>query len=51
MNIFAPTEIEDRSLKELLVRTMTRPFRMLGSELIVNLTAVYLSFAYAVFYM
>ncbi len=51
LNIAAPTDLEDRSVKALLLTTMTRPLRMLGTELIVMLTAVYLSFAYAVFYI
>lgn len=50
-NIFAPMELEKQGFKQLATVTLTRPLRMLFFELIVSATCVYVSLAYAIFYM
>lgn len=50
-DILAPVELEDRSLKTILVATMTRPFRMFFQESIVFFASMYLSLIYATFYL
>ncbi|RDL35471.1 uncharacterized protein BP5553_07402 [Venustampulla echinocandica] len=50
-NIFAPIDLEKKGWKQLVVVTLTRPLRMVMFELIVSATCLYLSLAYAIFYM
>jgi len=50
-NIFAPIELEKKAFKQLATVTLTRPLRMLFFEPIVSATCVYVSVAYAIFYM
>lgn len=50
-NIVAPLELENKGTKELLTVVLTRPLRMLCFEAIVLCSCLYLSFAYAIFYM
>lgn len=50
-NIYAPIELEKKGLKQLLTVTLTRPIRMFFFEAIVLFTCIYLSVAYAIFYM
>lgn len=50
-NIFAPMDLEKKGWKQLVVVTLTRPLRMVMFELIVSATCLYLSLAYALFYM
>lgn len=50
-NVVAPRELEDQSLKQLATVVLTRPLRMIASELIVSTTCVYLSLVYTIFYM
>ncbi|CAK7568506.1 MAG: hypothetical protein SEPTF4163_006499 [Sporothrix epigloea] len=50
-NVVAPHEQEKKSLRELLAIVLTRPLRMIFSELIVSCVAVYLALVYAIFYM
>jgi MFS family permease len=49
--VFAPHEIERPDLKTLVTVVLTRPIRMMMSELIVSLSSAYLSLVYGVFYM
>ena len=44
-------ELEKKGFKQMATVTLTRPLRMLCSELIVLATCIYLSVAYGVFYM
>ncbi|KAI9838123.1 MAG: hypothetical protein M1819_006279 [Sarea resinae] len=50
-NIFAPMELENNSLKQMLTVTLTRPVRMIFFEAIVGFTCIYISLAYAIFYL
>lgn len=50
-NIFAAIELEKKGAKHLITVTLTRPIRMLFFEAIVLFTCVYLSIAYAIFYL
>lgn len=49
--VYATHEIERPDLKTLATVVLTRPVRMLLSELIVSLSSAYLSLVYGVFYM
>jgi hypothetical protein len=49
--VFAPFELEKKGFKQMATVTLTRPLRMLFFELIVLATCIYLSVAYAIFYM
>lgn len=50
-SIVAPIELEKKGMMELLTVVLTRPIRMLFFEAIVLASCLYLSFAYAIFYM
>ncbi|KAF7522023.1 hypothetical protein G7054_g12274 [Neopestalotiopsis clavispora] len=50
-NVFAASELERRDITTVLTRVLTRPIRMLISELIVTSTCMYLALVYAIFYM
>lgn len=50
-SIVAPIELEKKGAKELITVVLTRPLRMLFFEAIVLCSCLYLSFAYAIFYM
>lgn len=50
-SIVSPLEIQSRNLREMLLITISRPFRMLIHEYIVSLSSLYLSLAYAIFYL
>ncbi|KAK8129381.1 bicyclomycin resistance protein, partial [Apiospora kogelbergensis] len=50
-NAYAAAELEDRDLKQLVTVVLTRPLRMIMSELIVSSVCVYLALVYAIFYM
>lgn len=50
-NVFAAAELEDRDITTILTRVLTRPIRMLISELIVTSSCMYLALCYAIFYM
>lgn len=50
-DIVAPIELEDKGWKQMATITLTRPLRMIISELIVLATCLYLSLAYGIFYM
>ncbi|KAL9579242.1 MAG: hypothetical protein Q9203_006782 [Teloschistes exilis] len=50
-DIFAPIELEKKGARQMITVTLTRPIRMLLFEAIVLFTCVYLSIAYAIFYL
>lgn len=50
-DIFAPIELEKKGARHLITVTLTRPIRMVLFEAIVLFTCVYLSIAYAIFYL
>ena len=50
-NVFAPIELEKKGAKQMLTVTLVRPLHMLVSEAIVLFTCLYLSLAYAIFYL
>jgi hypothetical protein len=43
--------VESRNLREMLLITVSRPFRMIMHEYIVSLSSLYLALAYAIFYL
>ncbi|KAG6279049.1 hypothetical protein E4U47_004222 [Claviceps purpurea] len=51
IRIIAPRELEESSVSKLLTVVITRPIRMLASELIVTATCAYLALVFAIFYM
>lgn len=51
LRVIAPRELEETSISQLLTVVITRPIRMLASELIVTATCAYLALVYAIFYM
>ncbi|KAI9889972.1 MAG: hypothetical protein M1814_004590 [Vezdaea aestivalis] len=50
-NIRAPSELENASLKEIVVVVLTRPVRMFYTEAIILFTCLYLALAYSLFYL
>ena len=50
-NIVARSDLESKSMSYVITTVMTRPFRMLIHESIVLFTCMYLSLAYAIFYL
>lgn len=50
-NIFAPIELEKKGARQMITITLTRPVRMFLFEAIILFTCVYLSIAYAIFYL
>ncbi|KAM0815798.1 putative Major facilitator superfamily transporter [Seiridium cardinale] len=50
-NIYSAAELENRNMGTVIARVLTRPIRMLISELIVTSTCMYLALCYAIFYM
>lgn len=50
-NAYAPAELERKGLRHMVTVVLTRPFRMLFQEAIVLFTCLYLSIAYAIFYL
>ena len=51
VNIFAAIELEKKGAKQMLTVTLLRPLHMIVSEAIVLFTCLYLSIAYAIFYL
>ncbi|RYP42152.1 hypothetical protein DL767_000517 [Monosporascus sp. MG133] len=49
--VYAAAELEPRDFKQLASVVLTRPLRMLMTELIVAATCLYLALVYAIFYM
>ncbi|KAL8946049.1 MAG: hypothetical protein Q9222_007500 [Ikaeria aurantiellina] len=50
-NIFAPIELEKKGARQMITITLTRPVRMVVSEAIILFACLYLSIAYAIFYL
>ncbi len=50
-NVWAASELEPHDFRQLAGVVMTRPLRMICTELIVAATCLYLSLVYAIFYM
>ena len=50
-NVYAASELEPHDLKQLAGVVLTRPLRMVITELIVAATCLYLALIYAIFYM
>lgn len=50
-SIVSPLEIESRNIRQMILITISRPFRMIFHESIVSLTSLYLALAYAIFYL
>ena len=50
-SIVSPLELASRDLKQMMLITVSRPFRMIFHESIVSLTSLYLALAYAIFYL
>ena len=50
-NIFAAIELEKKGPRQMMTVTLMRPLRMMFYEAIVLLTCLYLSIAYAIFYL
>ncbi|KAI9158623.1 MFS-type efflux pump MFS2 [Paramyrothecium foliicola] len=51
LRVVAPRELEEMDLSKLVTVVLTRPIRMLFSELIVSSSCAYLALVYAIFYM
>ncbi|KAI1825127.1 major facilitator superfamily transporter [Xylaria intraflava] len=49
--VYAAFELEPKDLKEIATRVLTRPIRMLVTELIVTATCLYLALVYSIFYI
>lgn len=50
-NIFAPIELDKKGAKQMVTVTLMRPLHMIAFEAIVLFTCMYLSIAYAIFYL
>ncbi|KAL6720483.1 hypothetical protein ACLMJK_002407 [Lecanora helva] len=50
-NIVAPIELEKKGVKQMLTVTLVRPLYMFATEAIVLFSCLYLSLAYAIFYL
>ncbi|CAG7989975.1 unnamed protein product [Penicillium olsonii] len=50
-SIVSPLEVQSRNLREMMITTISRPFRMILHESIVSLSSLYLALAYAIFYL
>ncbi|KAF2010969.1 MFS general substrate transporter [Aaosphaeria arxii CBS 175.79] len=51
MDIIAPIELEKTDIGHIITVVLTRPFRMILTEPLVYCTCLYLSYAYAIFYI
>ncbi|OTB01037.1 hypothetical protein M426DRAFT_14892 [Hypoxylon sp. CI-4A] len=49
--VYSQAELEPHDFKQLATRVLTRPIRMILTELIVTATCLYLALVYAIFYM
>lgn len=49
--VYAASDLESKDLKQLATRVLTRPIRMILTELIVTAVCLYLSLIYSIFYM
>lgn len=48
LQVYAAFELEDKDIKQVVTKVLTRPIRMLFTELIVTATCLYLALVYAV---
>ncbi|KAI1112744.1 major facilitator superfamily transporter [Nemania sp. NC0429] len=51
LQVYAAFELEDKDIKQVVTKVLTRPLRMIVSELIVTATCLYLALVYAIFYI
>ncbi|KAK5629493.1 hypothetical protein RRF57_005208 [Xylaria bambusicola] len=49
--VYAAFELEDKDIKQVITRVLTRPVRMILTETIVSSTCLYLALVYAIFYI
>ena len=49
--VYAAFELEEKDIKQVLTRVLTRPIRMILTETIVTATCLYLSLVYAARYL
>ncbi|KAI1630691.1 major facilitator superfamily transporter [Biscogniauxia mediterranea] len=49
--VYSSMELEDQDFRQLVTRVLTRPIRMIMTELIVMATCLYLALVYSIFYM
>ncbi|KAI0112402.1 major facilitator superfamily transporter [Nemania sp. FL0031] len=49
--IYAASELEDKNIKVVMTRVLTRPIRMILTEPIVTATCAYIALLYAIFYI
>ncbi|KAI1364690.1 major facilitator superfamily transporter [Xylaria arbuscula] len=49
--VYAAFELEDKDIKQVVTRVLTRPIRMILTETIVTATCIYLALVYAIFYI
>lgn len=49
--VYAAFELEEKEIKQVVTKVLTRPIRMILTELIVTATCAYLALVYAVFYI
>ncbi|KAJ8116266.1 hypothetical protein ONZ43_g4478 [Nemania bipapillata] len=51
VRVYAAFELEDKDVKQIVTKVLTRPIRMIMTELIVTATCIYLALVYAIFYI
>ncbi|KAI3327667.1 major facilitator superfamily transporter [Xylariaceae sp. AK1471] len=51
VQVYAAFELEEKDIKQVVTRVLTRPIRMILTELIVTATCLYLALVYAIFYI
>ncbi|KAI1179495.1 major facilitator superfamily transporter [Nemania sp. FL0916] len=49
--VYSAFELEDKDIKQVVTKVLTRPIRMILTELIVTATCIYLALVYAIFYI
>ncbi|KAI1270851.1 major facilitator superfamily transporter [Xylaria sp. FL0933] len=49
--VYAAFELEDKDIKQVVTKVLTRPIRMILTEMIVTATCLYLALVYAIFYI
>ncbi|KAI1298626.1 major facilitator superfamily transporter [Xylaria venustula] len=49
--VYAAFELEDKDIKQVVTKVLTRPIRMILTETIVTATCLYLALVYAIFYI
>ncbi|KAI1128231.1 major facilitator superfamily transporter [Nemania abortiva] len=51
VRVYAAFELEEKELKQVVTKVLTRPIRMISTESIVTATCIYLALVYAIFYI